>query len=134
TDPANPVTPASSVCVVSGVATVDSQTTKLTVTRSRQTNPAFSRLWSSDTDHAHTYAASSTTVVKLAPPVTYSVSTDNRLVRIEGARASTIAFNVRGGTCTQTGTAPTLAYTVTVTLAAEGFETANTSTDETRAT
>jgi len=134
TDPANPVTPASAVCVVSAVTTVDSQTTKLTLTRATQTAPAFSRLWSSVTDQAHTYAAGATTVVKLAPPVTYSVSTDNRLVRIEGARASTISFNVRGGSITQTGTAPTVAYAVTVTFAAEGVETANTSTDETRGT
>lgn len=134
TDPANPVSPASAVCVVSGVATVDSQTTKLTLTRATQTTPAFSRLWSSAADQAHTYAAGSATVVKLAPPVTYAVSTDSRLVRIEGARASTIAFNVRGGTAAQTGTAPTISYTVTVTFAAEGFETANTTADETRAT
>jgi hypothetical protein len=75
-----------------------------------------------------------TSVIKLAPPVTYALSTDGRLVRIEGARVSTISFNVRAASCTQTGTSPTQAFTVTVVLAAEGVETAAGSSTESRST
>jgi prepilin-type N-terminal cleavage/methylation domain-containing protein len=123
-DPLNPVTPASSVCVVTAVSAVDSQTTRLTVTRARQSNPAWTRLWSSDTDHAHTFAADSAIVIKLSAPVTYSLSTDARLVRIEGARVSTIAFNARQFLVIQNTTSP-VSFSVTAALAAEGFETDN---------
>ena len=134
TDPANPVSPASAVCVVSAVSNPDSVTTRLTLTKARQTNPAWGRLWSSDTDHAHTFSPAQTSVIKLAPPVTYALSTDGRLVRIEGARVSTVSFNARAASCTQTGSSPTQAFTVTVVLAAEGVETAAGSSTESRST
>ena len=133
-DPSNPVSPASAVCQVTAVTTVDSQTTRLTLSRSRQTNPAWGRLWSSDTDHAHTFAANATTITKLAPPVTYTISSDSRLVRVEGARVSTVAFNARQFSVTQTGSAPYQSFSVVATLAAEGFETNSGVADETRST
>jgi len=131
-DPSNPVAPASVVCQVTAVATVDSQTTRLTLSRSRQTNPAWGRLWSSDADHTHPFAPGAT-IVKLAPPVTYTLSTDNRLVRIEGQRASTIAFNTRSLSFSpSTGQGGNQYIFVIVTLAAEGFETNTDATTETR--
>lgn len=134
TDPSNPVSPASAVCVVTAVSNPDSTTTRLTLTRARQTNPAWGRLWSSDTDHAHTFPASETSVVKLAPPITYALSTDSRLVRIEGARVSTVAFNVRQLAITQSGSLPAQAFNVTAALAAEGVETASGAATESRST
>lgn len=132
-DPSNPVSPASAVCQVTAVATVDSQTTRLTLSRARQTNPAWGRLWSSDADHAHTFGPG-TTIVKLAPPVTYTISTDSRLVRIEGDRASTVAFNARSLSFSPgTGSGGTQLIVVSATLAAEGFETTTGATTETRA-
>lgn len=134
TDPSNLVNAATAACVVTAVSQPDSVTTRLTLTRARQATPGIGGVWSSDTDHAHTFSPSETTVVKLAPPVTYALSTDSRLVRIEGSRASTIAFNVRSFTVTQFGSNPARSVYVSLVLAGEGFETANTSTDETRAT
>jgi prepilin-type N-terminal cleavage/methylation domain-containing protein len=134
-DPVNPVSAATAACVVTAVSNPDSLTTRLTLTRARQTSPGIGGVWSSDTDHAHTFSPTTgTLVVKLAPPITYALSTDARLVRIEGSRASTIAFNARSLTVTQSGSNPARSVSVSVVLAAEGFETANTSTDETRAT
>jgi hypothetical protein len=134
TDPSNLVSPASSVCLVTAVSNPDSVTTRLTLTRARQTNPAWGRLWSSDTDHAHTFPANETAVVKLAPPITYALSTDSRLVRIEGARVSTVAFNVRQLAFSQTGTLPVQAFNVVAALAAEGVETASGTSAESRST
>ena len=131
TDPSNAVSPASAVCVISAASNPDSQTTRLTITRARQANPAWGRLWSSDTDHAHTFSPSETSVIKLAPPVTYALSTDSRLVRIEGARVSTVAFNVRQLNFTQ---ASGNTFTASAVIAAEGIETANDRTNETRST
>lgn len=133
-DPSNPVSAASAVCVVAAVSNPDSVTTRLTLTRARQSNPAWGRLWSSDSDHAHTFSPNQTSVIKLAPPITYALSTDSRLVRIEGARVSTVAFNVRQLTITQSGSLPAQAFSVTAALAAEGVETANGATDESRST
>lgn len=130
-DPSNPVSPASAVCLVTAASNVDSQTTRLTLTRARQANPAWGRLWSSDTDHAHTFPTSETSIIKLAPPVTYALSTDSRLVRVEGARVSTIAFNVRQLNFAQ---ASGNTFSASAVIAAEGVETANDSSNETRST
>jgi hypothetical protein len=130
-DPSNPISPASAVCLVTAASNVDSQTTRLTLTRARQANPVWGRLWSSDTDHAHTFPASETSVIKLAPPVTYVLSTDSRLVRVEGARVSTVAFNVRQLNFAQ---ASGNTFTASAVIAAEGVETANDSSNETRST
>lgn len=134
TDPLNPISAASAVCTVTAVSTIDSQTTRLTLTRARQTNPAFNRLWSADADHNHSFGAGATSVIKLAPPVTYILSTDSRLVRIEGARASTVAFNARSLAFTETNQQPYRTFSGAITLAAEGFETGTGSVAETRNT
>jgi prepilin-type N-terminal cleavage/methylation domain-containing protein len=134
TDPANLVSPATAVCVVTAVSNPDSVTTRLTVTRARQTSPAAGGLWSSDVDHAHTFTPAETVVVKLAPPVTYAISTDSRLVRVEGYRVATVAFNVRQFTVTQSGSAPAQSFSVSAALAAEGLETANDAAGESRST
>jgi hypothetical protein len=134
TDPANLVSPASAACVVSSVANPDSVTTRLTVTRARQATPATGGLWSSDSDHAHTFTPSETVVVKLSSPVTYTVSTDSRLVRVDGYRVNTVAFNCRQFTVAQTGASPAQSFSVTAALAAEGVETANDTTNESRST
>jgi hypothetical protein len=72
--------------------------------------------------------------VKLAPPVTYALTTDARLVRVEGARVSTVAFNVRQFQVTQIGASPAQSFSVSATLAAEGVETGNGTANESRST
>ncbi len=92
-NPAAPGGAASSLCRVSSATTNGNQLT-LSIERVRQDNPAWARLYSTDADHAHKYAIGST-VTKLAPPVSYTTSSDARLVRMEADRPSTLAFNVR---------------------------------------
>jgi hypothetical protein len=141
TDPAAPSAPTTALCRVTSVAT-NAEIATLTLVRVRSDNPAWSRLWSTDADHLHTFRAGTTTLVTLKPPVTYSISDDssavgsgaNRLVRVEGDRASTIAFNARKLNINAVINPPYRAYTVTVTLAAEGVETNSTAEEETRGT
>jgi hypothetical protein len=75
-----------------------------------------------------------TLIVKLAPPVTYAVSADNRLVRMEGNRTATAAFGVRSASCTDQSTATSKSYALTVTFAAEGFQTDQSAANEPRST
>jgi len=125
---------ASSLCRVSSVNLGANQLT-ISFERVRQNNPAWARLWSTDADHAHKYAAGST-VAKLQPPVSYTTSTDFRLVRMEADRPSTLAFNVRQATFARyvefnsTGNI----FRVDITLAAEGIETNDTTSLESRGT
>lgn len=131
-DPAAPGGAASTLCHITSEVSSGNQLT-LSIERVRQTNPAWARLYSSDADHAHKYPSGST-VTKLQPPVSYTTSTDSRLVRIEGDRPSTLAFNVRQATFSQyvefNSTANVLR--VDITLAAEGAETNNTASTESR--
>lgn len=133
-DPAAPGGAASSLCYVSSAISDGNQIT-LSIERVRQNNPAWARLYSADADHAHSYARGST-VTKLQPPVSYSTSTDSRLVRMEADRPSTLAFNVRQATFARyiefNSTANT--FKVAIALAAEGIETSNTNASESRGT
>ena len=133
-NPAAPGGAASSLCRVVSVTSSANQLT-LTIERVRQNNPAWARLWSTDADHAHKYAAGST-VTKLQPPVSYTTSTDSRLVRMEADRTSTLAFNVRQGTFARYVEFNSTAniFRVDITLAAEGIETNNTTSIESRGT
>ena len=133
-DPAAPGGAASSLCQVTSAVSNGEQLT-LSLDRVRQTNPAWGRLYSSDADHLHRYATSST-VTKLQPPVSYTTSTDSRFVRMEGDRPSTLAFNVRQAAFTRFVEFNSTAniFRVDVALAAEGIETNDTSSIETRAT
>ena len=133
-NPASPGGAASSLCRVSSVTTSANQLT-LTIERVRQNNPAWGRLWSTDADHAHKYAAGST-VTKLQPPVSYTTSTDARFVRMEADRPSTLAFNVRQATFARYVEFNSTAniFRVDITLAAEGFETNDTTSVESRGT
>ena len=133
----NPATPggaASSLCRVSS-ATINGNELTLSIERVRQENPAWARLYSTDADHAHKYAIGST-VTKLAPPVSYATSTDARLVRMEADRPSTIAFNIRQANFARyiefNSTANV--FRVDITLAAEGVDTGNTASTESRGT
>lgn len=133
-DPASPSAAASALCRVSSTnSTADTIT--LSVERVRSNNPAWARLWSSDADHTHTFAAGST-LTKLQPPISYTRSSDSRLVRMEADRASTIAFNVRQATFNRYIEFNSIAqiFQVDITLAAEGVETNSTLSDETRGT
>ena len=133
----NPVAPggaASSLCRVSSATTSANQVI-LSIQRVRQNNPAWARLWSTDADHAHKYATGST-VTKLQPPVSYTTSSDSRLVRIEADRSATLAFNVRQATFARYVEFNSTAniFRVDITLAAEGIETNNTASIESRGT
>lgn len=126
----NPAAPASSLCQVSSVTLSANQLT-LSIQRVRQNNPAWGRLWSTDADHAHKYPTGST-VTKLQPPVSYTTSTDSRLVRMEADRPSTLAFNVRQasfGRYVEFNSTANI-FRVDITLAAEGTETNNTTSFE----
>ena len=133
-NPAAPGGAASSLCRVTSATTKGNQLT-LSLERVRQDNPAWARLYSTDAEHAHRYAVGST-VTKLAPPVSYTTSTDARLVRMEADRPSTLAFNVRQATFARyiefNSTANV--FRVDITLSAEGVETNNTASTESRGT
>lgn len=111
----------------------DPPTGMMTLAIVRQTQPAWGRLWSDPADPLPSFPAGST-VVKLSPPVTYAVSADNRLVRMEGNRTATAAFGVRGFAVTEQTTSDSRRFTVTATLAAEGFQTDRTAGNEPRST
>lgn len=93
--------------------------------------PAWGRLSSTANDSQYTFPQGSA-VVKLAPPVTYSVTTDNRLVRMEGNRVTTAAFNARAFSVTEQAIPTGRSYSLSLTLAAEGFETNSAAATETR--
>jgi len=133
-NPAAPGGAASSLCQVSSATASDNQLI-LSIQRVHQNNPAWGRLWSTDADHAHKYAAGST-VTKLQPPVSYTTSTDARFVRMEADRPSTLAFNVRQATFARYVEFNSTAniFRVDITLAAEGVETNNTTAIESRGT
>ena len=81
-NPAAPAGHASSLCHVS-FSNPERQSAHLSIQRVRQNNPAWARLWSTDADHAHKYAAGSTlrNYNHQSPTRT---STDSRFVRMEG--------------------------------------------------
>jgi hypothetical protein len=101
----------------------------------RQANPAWARLWSTDADHTHRYATGST-LAKLQAPVSYTMSNDSRLVRMEADRTSTLAFNVRRANFNRyvEFNSTALIFQVDITLAAEGVETDAITSTETRGT
>ncbi len=113
------------------VTALDQASGALSLSLVRQDQPAWGRLWSDPADPLPTWQAG-TAVVKLAPPVTYVRADDGRLVRMEGDRPSTLAFNVRSFNVTEQTSITGKSYTLAMTLAAEGFETASGNTDETR--
>lgn len=125
-------TPGSALCQVTNVNT-QTNTVVVALTRVREGGKAWGRLWSTDAEHDRTFAQGSQ-VVRLVPPVTYMIATDRRLVRMEGARASTVAFNTRSLRFTEQTTATGRSYAISATLAAEGFETNDTQAAETRTT
>jgi len=133
-DPAAAGSAASTLCHVTSAVSNGNELT-LSIERVRQTNPAWARLYSSDADHAHRYVTGST-VTRLQPPVSYTTSTDSRFVRIEGDRPSTLAFNVRQATFSRYVEFNSTAniFQVDITLAAEGAETNNTASTESRGT
>jgi hypothetical protein len=133
-NPAAPGGAASSLCRVSSATTNGNQLT-LSIERVRQDNPAWARLYSTDAEHAHRYAIGST-VTKLAPPVSYTTSSDARLVRMEADRPSTLAFNVRQASFAQYSEFNSTAsiFRVDIALAAEGIETNNSALTESRGT
>lgn len=133
-NPAAPGGAASSLCRVTSATTNGNQLT-LSIERVRQDNPAWARLHSTDAEHAHRYAVGST-VTKLAPPVSYTTSTDARLVRMEAGRPSTLAFNVRQASFARyiEFNSATNVFRVDITFAAEGVETNNTASTESRGT
>ena len=133
-NPAAPGGAASSLCRVLSATTSDNQLI-LSIQRVRQNNPAWGRLWSADADHAHKYAVGST-VTKLQPPVSYTTSTDARFVRMEADRPSTLAFNVRQASFARYVEFNSTAniFRVDISLAAEGVETNNTTSIESRGT
>lgn len=133
-NPAAPGGAASSLCQVLSASASDNQLI-LSIQRVRQNNPAWGRLWSTDADHAHKYAAGST-VTKLQPPVSYTTSSDARFVRMEADRPSTLAFNVRQASFARYVEFNSTAniFRIDITLAAEGVETNNTTSIESRGT
>ncbi len=133
-NPAAPGGAASSLCRVSSVTLSANQLT-ISFERVRQNNPAWARLWSTDADHAHEYAAGST-VTKLQPPVSYTTSNDARLVRMEADRPSTLAFNVRQATFARYVEFNSSAniFRIDIALGAEGIETNDTTSNESRGT
>ncbi len=125
-------TPGTALCQVAN-ANPQANTVVLTLTRVREAGKAWRRLWSTDAEHNRTFPEGSA-LVRLALPVTYTVVADGRLVRMEGARTSTVAFNTRNLRFTEQTTATGRSYAISATFAAEGFETNNTQAAETRAT
>jgi hypothetical protein len=133
-NPAAPAAAVSSLCRVSSASTNGNQL-NLSLERVRQDNPAWARLYSTDAEHAHRYSIGST-VTKLAPPVSYTTSSDARLVRMEADRPSTLAFNVRQATFAryiELNSAANI-FRVDISLSAEGVETDNTASTESRGT
>jgi len=114
-------------------ANTQTNTVVLTLARVREGAKAWGRLWSNDAEHNHAFPPGSA-IVRLAPPVTYTLAADGRLVRMEGARTSTVAFNTRALMFTEQTTVTGRSYAISATFAAEGFETNDTQTAETRAT
>ena len=133
-NPAAPGGAVSSLCRITS-ATVNGNELSLSIERVRQENPAWARLYSTNSDHAHKYAIGST-VTKLQPPVSYTTSTDSRLVRMEADRPSTLAFNVRQATFARFIEFNSTAniFRVDITLSSEGIETNNTASTESRGT
>lgn len=133
-NPASPGGSTSSLCRILS-ATTNANDITLAIERVRQSNPAWARLYSTDTDHAHKYALGST-VTKLAPPVTYTTSSDSRLVRMEADRPSTLAFNVRQASFARYSEFNSIAdvFKVDITVSSEGIETNNTTSSESRGT
>ena len=133
-DPSSPGGAASSLCMISSVSSTTDKV-PLSIERVRKENPAWARLWSTDADHAHSFAAGST-LTKLQAPVSYALSSDSRLVRMEGDRASTIAFNLRRANFNRyvEFNSTAMIFQVDITIAAEGIETNATTSDETRGT
>ena len=133
-DPSSPGGAASSLCMISSVSSTTDKIT-LSIERVRKDNPAWARLWSTDADHAHSFAAGST-LTKLQAPVSYAMSSDSRLVRMEGNRASTLAFNLRRANFNRyvEFNSTAMIFQVDITIAAEGIETNATTSDETRGT
>jgi len=133
-DPASPGGAASSLCRITSVS-VSGDDVTLSIERVRQSNPAWARLWSTDTNHAHSFPAGAR-LTKLQAPVSYALSSDSRLVRVEADRVSTVAFNVREATFNRfvEFNSPAMIYLVKIFLAAEGVETVATTSGETRAT
>ena len=125
---------ASSALCGFGVST-DNGLVTLSVERVRKDNPAWARLWSTDADHQHLYLSGST-LTKLQAPVSYTLSSDARLVRMEADRASTLAFNVRRANFNRyvEFNSSALIFQVDITLAAEGVETNSGPSTETRGT
>jgi prepilin-type N-terminal cleavage/methylation domain-containing protein len=123
---------ASAVCQVTN-ANTQANTVVLTLARVKESGKAWGRLWSSDAEHNHTFPQGSA-IVRLAPPVTYAIAGDGRLVRMEGARTSTVAFNTRTLMFTEQTTVTGRSYAISATFAAEGFETNDSQAAETRAT
>lgn len=97
----------------------------------RESQPAWGRLWSDGSDLVVSWPPG-TIVVKLAPPVTYAVTADNRLVRMEGNRTATAAFGVRGFSVAEQTSTDSRRFTVTATLASEGFQTDQSASNEPR--
>lgn len=133
-DPNTPGGTASSLCRIVSVSTSGDNVT-LSIERVRQNNAAWSRLWSTDNNHAHSFAPGAT-LTKLQAPVSYALSTDSRLVRVEADRVSTVAFNVRRATFNRyvEFNSPAMMFLVNIILAAEGVETTAATATETRAT
>ena len=133
-NPAAPGGAASSLCRVTSATTNGNQLT-LAIARVRQENPAWARLYSTDAEHAHRYAIGST-VTKLAPPVSYTTSSDARLVRMEADRPATLAFNARQATFAHYIEFNSTAniFRADITLSAEGVETNNNASTESRGT
>ena len=125
-------TPGSALCQVTNAIT-QTNAVVLTLARVREGAKAWSRLWSSDAEHDRTFAEGSQ-LVRLALVVTYSIAVDGRLVRMEGARTSTVAFNTRSLRFTEQTAATGRSYAISATLSAEGIETNGTQATETRAT
>jgi hypothetical protein len=136
-DPSSPGGAASSLCLISSVSRSSLLTDEVTLSieRVRKENPAWARLWSTDADHSHSFAAGST-LTKLQAPVSYALSSDSRLVRMEGDRASTLAFNLRRANFNRyvEFNSTAMIFQVDITIAAEGIETNATTSDETRGT
>ena len=123
---------ATALCQVTN-ANPQTSTVVLTLARVTEGAKAWERLWSTDTEHNHSFPQGSA-LVRLATPVTYAIAADGRLVRMEGARTSTVAFNTRTLMFAEQTTATGRSYAISATFAAEGFETNDTQAAETRAT
>lgn len=115
------------------VRVIDAASGSLNLTWVPQAQPAWGRMWADPSDIVPVWPVG-TLIVKLAPPVTYAVSADNRLVRMEGNRTATAAFGVRGFNVTEQSTTSSRSFTVTATLAAEGFQTDQAAGNEPRST